>query len=151
MSASIGVAPGGSFGAVRAGDIDLEIGALLALGNTVASLGELKTDPFDPTIEYFEAENAISFSGIVVGEWQLLLSGEDFVSGADRIPLEQMEWKLRGGTYRRMPARGRYQEIMRVSGLLKIFSDNLSFRLVLKGDESPGRYNNLLTLTLVYL
>ncbi|MBA2132653.1 hypothetical protein [Capillibacterium thermochitinicola] len=137
---------------VQVQGIDWENGAILALGNTVANLGELKTDPFDPTLEYFEAENAISFTVLVLlNEWQLLLSGEDFVAGAERIPLAQMEWKLRNGTYRRMPAAGSNQELMRISGFLRVISDSLSFRLVLKGDESPGHYSSTLTLTLVNL
>ena len=115
----------------RAQGVDVEFGALLSLGNSVANLGELKTDPFDPTLEYFEAENAISFNVLVLfGQWQLLLSGEDFVSGGERIPLERLEWKLQSGSYRRMPAPGKNQEVARYSGLLRLYSDYLSFRLV---------------------
>ena len=130
-------------------DWDLGLGAMLTLTNAVANLGELKTDPLNPLFEYFEAENAISFSVFVLfREWQVLLSGTDFVSGVERIPLEQLEWKMRDGTYRRMPAPGRNQEIMRVSGI-GLYSGNLSFRLVLAGDERPGLYNSTITLTLV--
>lgn len=136
---------------VRAQDIDLGLRGTLVLYDSVASLGQLKTDPIDPTLEYFEAEGALNFLVVaIVPGWQVFLSGTDFVAGAERIPLERLEWKLSGGNYRRMLASGRSQEIIKntTGGLL--YLDNLSFRLVLRGDESPGRYNSTLTLSLVF-
>ncbi|NLM38250.1 MAG: hypothetical protein GX202_09020 [Firmicutes bacterium] len=134
------------------GNIDLENGAILFLANSVANLGELKTDPFDPTLDYFEAQNVVSFGVVVLyNEWQLLLSGEDFVAGSGRIPLSRLEWKMQNGNYRRMPNPGTNQELRRFSGVPQLWGDKLSFRLVLKGDESPGHYSGTLTLTLVNL
>jgi hypothetical protein len=138
--------------AVTTNDISLD--GLFFLLNSHVRLGDLKTDPVNPTLEYFEANEALSFFLLTLNsKWQLFLSGDDFVSGGDRIPLEQMEWKLGTGNYRKMPRAGKEELIMThgqsSSGWLHY--DNLSFRLVLQGDEAPGRYNSTLTLTMVNL
>ncbi|HEY8392191.1 MAG TPA: hypothetical protein VIL83_05640 [Capillibacterium sp.] len=125
---------------------------MLLLLNPVVNLGEIKTDPLDPTLEYFEAERALRFILISASDnWQLFLSGGDFQSGMDRIPLERMEWKLSGGDYRRMPAAGK--ELAIRSGSVKeswLYTDSLSFRLVLRGDEKPGSYYSTVMLTVVF-
>jgi len=131
---------------VQAGLLD----GWLILLNPYVRLGELKTDPIDPALEYFEAEGALEFIIVTIrSEWRLLISGSEFQSGMDRIPLERMEWKLSGGDYRKMPVAGNELEIMRGSHSY-LYMDNLSFRLVLRGDEKPGSYNSTLYLTLVF-
>ncbi|HHT49305.1 MAG TPA: hypothetical protein GXZ98_08455 [Firmicutes bacterium] len=121
----------------------------LYLFDSYVRLGELKTDPIDPALEYFEAEEALSFFlWSLFSDWQLFLSGTDFISGMDQISLERMEWKITGGEYRKMPPAGSQLEIMRGRSLLEW--DSLSFRLVLRGDESPGLYNSILTITMVF-
>ncbi|NLY91794.1 MAG: hypothetical protein GX081_09375 [Firmicutes bacterium] len=138
---------------VQAGLLDIYgLDGWLLLLNSYVRLGELKTDPIDPALEYFESEGALSFLfGSIDTEWQMFLSGTDFQSGMDRIPLERMEWKISGGDYRRMPAAGREVVIMRGdqnSSWLQMGS--LSFRLVLRGDEKPGTYSSTLFLTMVF-
>lgn len=137
--------------AVTTNDISLD--GLFFLVNSHVRLGDLKTDPVNPTLEYFEAQEALSFIIITWdSNWQILLSGGDFVSGVDQIPLEQMEWKLGADHYRKMPRAGKEQLILthgQSSGLLQYHS--LSFRLVLEGDEAPGRYSNTLTLSMIHL
>ena len=126
---------------------------LLIITTPYVRLGELKTDPANPALEYFEAEEALRFLIFTWdSKWQVFLSGNDFVSGVDRIPLEQMEWKLGGSNYRKMPRAGK-EEIILAQGQNSGFFQyhNLSFRLALRGDEAPGRYNSNLTITMIYL
>ena len=126
---------------VRAGLMDVYgLDTWLLLLNSYVRLGELKSDPLDPALEYFEAERALRFL-LASGshDWQLFISGTDFQSGLDRIPLERMEWKLGSGDYRKMPAAGKELAIMRGSPKESwIYMDSLSFRLGKRGDEKPG-------------
>lgn len=139
---------------VQAGTTDnYGTSGLLIITTPYVRMGEFKTDPVNPALEYFEAEEALNFLILTWdSKWQVFLSGVDFVSGVDQIPLEQMEWKLGGNKYHKMPRAGKEEIILtheQASGFLQYHS--LSFRLALQGDEAPGRYNSTLTLTMIYL
>ena len=137
---------------IQAGPFDSYPNAWLMILTPYVRLGELRSDPLDPTLEYFEAEDGLSFIFYTgISQWQLLLSGTDFTSGGETIPLNQLEWKRRGGSYRKMRSTGHEEVIMSDQderGNLHLQS--LSFRLVLTGAEVPGRYGNTLTLSMVF-
>lgn len=136
-----------------AGQIDYYPHAILALSTTLVPFGALQTEPFDPPLEYFETEDALSIHLITLRrDWQLVMSGGDFRSGTDTIPLEQLEWKKQGSVYKKMKAAGSEEVIAKGRDyrwpVYYIF--DLSFRLVLTGGEVPGYYGNTMIFSFVF-
>lgn len=119
---------------------------------SLVELGEIKTDPFDSTIEYFERTNALFILFIPPNtKWQLVLTGEDFRSGGDVIPLRQMEWMKNREGYKKMPKAGKEEVIAKNKdqggGIFQFLT--LSFKLKLEGDEVPGRYSSSMIISLI--
>ncbi len=144
-----------SFVSIEAGIYDhYPDGSWLSLPTSFVELGEIITDPFDSTIEYFETHNALFILFFPPNsKWQLILSGEDFRSGINTIPLSQMEWMKDGGKYRKMSAAGKETVLARNQDYKEgeiIQLLNLSFRLILKGEEVPGRYSSSMVISLVF-
>lgn len=138
---------------VGAGPTDLYPQGLLVLSSTLVGFGDLKSEPFDPPLEYFEAEDALNIHIITLfRDWQLLMSGTDFRSGADLIPLQQLEWKKQGDFYKKMKAAGSEEVIAKGEDYpwLPYYLVDLSFRLVLTGNEVPGYYGNTMTFSMIF-
>lgn len=129
-------------------------GSMLLISSPLVGLGELKADPLNPTIEYFENTNALLvFFFPRSSRWQLVLSGEDFRSGINTIPLSQMEWMKDGGKYHKLSTAGKETVLAKNQDYkdgknLRLL--NLAFRLVLKGEEVPGRYSSSMVISLIF-
>ena len=136
-----------------AGTVDLYPQGILTLSSSLVQLGALKTEPHTPPLEYFEAEDALNIHIITIfPDWQLLMSGSDFSSGPDRIPLQQLEWKKQGGYYKRMKPAGSQEVIAKGEEFpwSLYYLIDLSFRLVLTGNEAPGNYGNTMIFSMVF-
>ena len=149
---------------VRAGIDDCyPDGSMLLLSTSVAQLGELKVDPLNPQFEYFEVTNGLTVLFYPrSSRWQVVMSGSDFRSGVESIPLEQLEWKKDGEKYKKMPSSGRDVVLAKSQqdkadeadqegrNIPRLHYFDLSFRLVLKGVEVPGRYGNTMIISMVF-
>jgi hypothetical protein len=138
---------------IGAGPIDLYPQGVMILSSTLVQFGNLRTEPHTPPLEYFEAEDVLDIQLITLyRDWQVLMSGSDFRSGADLIPLQQLEWKKSGGYYKRMKAAGSEEVIAKADdyGFNLHYLIDLSFRLVLTGNEAPGNYGNTMIFSMVF-
>ncbi|HBG15980.1 MAG TPA: hypothetical protein DDW93_04295 [Firmicutes bacterium] len=126
--------------------------SFLILSTPIVRLGDLKTDPLDPTHEYFETTNALSVLFYTQSsKWEVVMSGSDFQSGSESIPLRQMEWKKEGANYKKMSSPGKNTVLAKAQGEGNLFYMlNLSFRLVLEGVEIPGRYGNTMVISMIF-
>ncbi|NLZ44711.1 MAG: hypothetical protein GX894_07625 [Clostridia bacterium] len=103
--------------------------------------------------DYWEAQNALFILFRCPREhWQVILDGDDFVSGQHSIPRHWMEWRAGSGDYQSMKPAGYGLVLARSEdfpdNILDIHYLFLSFRLLLPQWKPAGEYASEMQVTL---
>lgn len=103
---------------------------------------------------YYERLDAVtvSFRCNAKTPWEVRLTGTDFVNGNNVIPITQLSWKKSASSYKTMPLSESYAVVASDANYpghgANWHDEDISYRLVLTGDEYEGTYNATLTYTL---
>ena len=138
----------------------------LRLPSQGIDFGAPKPDPSDPKRRriYFEAINVMpvtyrAYRWVITtynANWEVKISGDDFSNGADLIPISQLQWKIRGGNYRKMPAQGDWDSLDSSANYKTIEEKSaehtvpISFYFPMTNDEYGGTYQGKFYATLVF-
>lgn len=129
--------------------------AELELSTSYVDLGPFHSDRVSGHL-YFEKNSAVQvrFGCNLPTEWEVRISGTDFRSGVEVLPISKLQWKAGGsGSYQYMPPQGDSTVVAswrEYNGQGKPVKDhkNISYRLELTGEEYEGQYLGLVTYTM---